>query len=520
VISLGTAVLFIFALAYIFVVLSSNQRIITAQKAKVEEIAKSAERYKALFDHSLAGMMKYSRDSLKVHEANKSLLAMFECTAEVEFERCFSEFPSSARRFIANTLATNGIISEYEIQTKRKGGREIWILFSAKVVQGDHNVHAVIVDVTKRKHFEAMVQEQAALLNETQDAIIVLDEKEQITFWNRGAELTYGWGANEVAGCSLQKLLYSGDREGDYHLIVNRVMEFRKWSGENRHPRKDGKEILVDSRWRVVRGTNENSRKLLIVNTDITSRKRLEAQYIKTQRMESIALLTGGIAHDLQNILAPVAMSIGLLRDELKDQTSLAVLRAVEESAQSGLDLVKNILTYGKGIVGDRALIDLSVVLQQVLKIVESGLPPTIVVDEDILGEDWIIRGDVSQLKQVFLNICVNARDAMPDGGVLGIKVDDHIFDNESLENYPEAHAGRYVVVSVADSGIGISEDTIDRIFEPFFTTKEGGEGTGLGLSIVLGIVRSHGGFTTVDSIVNRGTTFRVYLPYGEETGI
>ena len=484
----------------------------------MEEVAKSAGRYKALFDHSLAGMMKFSLDSWKVHEGNGSLLAMFGCTTKIEFEQCFSDFPALARRCIANALAADGIISEYEIQTKKKGGKEIWILFSAKVIRGDHYVHAVVVDITKRKLFEAMVQEQAALLDETQDAVIVVDDNQRITFWNRGAELTYGWKATEVGGRSLQELLYAGDRELDFRFIVGCVMEFQKWSGENRHRRKDGKEILVESRWRIVQGKNGSPRKILIVNTDITAKKRFESQFIKTQKMESIALLTGGIAHDLQNILAPVAMSIGLLREELKDQTSLTVLRAVEESAQSGLQLVKNILTYGKGIVGERTMLDLSLVVRQVLKIVESGLPPAIVVDEDINGADWFVRGDMSQLKQVFLNICVNARDAMPDGGVLGVKVEDCFFNSDNLEDYPEAHRGRYAVVSVADLGVGISVDNIERIFEPFFTTKEGGEGTGLGLSIVLGIVRSHGGFITVDSILHRGTTFRVYLPHGGET--
>ena len=470
----------ILALAYIFVAISSNQRIIVAQKAKVDEVAKSAERYKALFDHSPAGMMKFSIDSWKVHEGNGSLLAMFGCTTKREFERCFLEFPAVARRFISDALATDGMISEYEVRTKKCDGKEIWIRFSAKVVQGDRDIHAVIVDITKRKLFEAMVQEQAALLNETQDAIIVLDENERITFWNRGAELTYGWGANEVAGRSLQGLLYAGDREQDFRFIVECVTEFHKWSGENRHRRKDGKEILVDSRWRIVQGKNNTSKKLLIVNTDITTKKRLEAQFIKTQKMESIALLTGGIAHDLQNILAPVAMSIGLLRDELKDQTSLTVLRAVEESAQSGLQLVKNILTYGKGIVGERVYLNLSFVVRQVLKIVESGLPPTIAIDEDINGTEWFVRGDMSQLKQVFLNICVNARDAMPDGGVLGVRIKDCFFDDEDLEDYPEAHRGYYVVVDITDSGVGIAEGDIDRIFEPFFTTKEGGRARAL----------------------------------------
>ncbi len=421
--------------------------------------------------------MKFSVDSWKVHEANGSLLAIFGCATTIEFERCFSEFPPFARRFITNALATDGIVSEYEVQAKGSDGKELWILFSAKVVRGDHHAHAVIVNITKRKLFEAMVQEQAALLNETQDAIIVLDDKELITFWNRGAELTYGWGAKEVAGRSLQELLYGGDRGQDFRFIVECVMEFQKWSGENRHRRKDGKEILVDSRWRIVQNRNSGSKKLLIVNTDITAKKRLENQFIKTQKMESIALLTGGLAHDLQNVLAPVAMSIGLLRDELKDETSLAVLRAVEESAQSGLQLVKNILTYGKGVVGERVSVDVSDVLKQVLKILEGGLPPTIAVDEDIIGANWIVRGDLSQLKQVFLNIFVNARDAMPDGGVLGVKIEDCFFDNDDLDNYPEAHRGRYAVVSITDSGVGISENNIDKIFEPFFTTKEGERG-------------------------------------------
>jgi len=515
----GTAVLVTLAFAYILIVLSSNRRINEAQNAKVEEVAKSAERYKALFEHSLAGMMKFSIDSWKVYEANASLYVMLGCRTEGELEHCLAEFSLPVRQFIAQALAVEGIITGYEVQTRTYDGRDIWILFSAKLLQEDEDIHAVIVDITKRKLFEAMVKEQAALLNETQDAIIVLGDCERITFWNRGAELTYGWEAREVTGRPLQEILYVGDKKQDFQRTVEYVMQFQKWSGEYRHRKKDGKEILVDSRWRTIQSKNGSARKLLIVNSDITAKKRLEAQFIKTQKMESIAMLTGGIAHDLQNILAPVAMSIGLLRAELKDQTSLTVLRAVEESAQSGLQLIKNILTYGKGIIGERVLLDLSIVIQQVLKIVEGSLPPSIVVDKDLAGTEWIVLGDMSQLKQVFLNICVNARDAMPDGGVMGIKLEDCFFDSDDLESYPEAHSGRYVVASVSDSGIGISEENIDRIFEPFFTTKEGGEGTGLGLSIVLGIVRSHGGFITADSILHRGTTFRVYLPHSKEKG-
>jgi len=520
IISLGSSVVLIFALAYIAIVVSSSRRVIDAQRAKVAEVTKSAERYKALFDHSLAGMMKFSPDLWRVNEANASLLAMFGCSSNEEMNKSFSQIAGPTRDFIIRTLVDAGIVLGCEIKSKRKDGSDIWILFSAKQVQGDSLVHGVVIDITKRKMIEAKVAEQAALLDETQDAIIVMGENGKISFWNRGAEATYGWDAAEVIGTSLPSLLYTSEKEETYRVVLEHVVMHNEWSGETKHRTRDGRELLVESRWRVVQHASNGHKTILIVNTDITAKKRMEAQFIKTQKMESIALLTGGIAHDLQNILAPVAMSIGLLRGELKDETTLTVLRAVEESAQSGLQLVKNILTYGKGIAGDYSVINVADILRQVLSIVERNMSSSIVVDEDILDTAWLVRGDVSQLKQVFLNILVNARDAMQSGGVLGIKIEDSLLDEGDRVNYPESRPGRYVAVSISDSGMGIDEEYLDRIFEPFFTTKEGGEGTGLGLSIVLGIVKSHNGFITVDSIVGRGTTFRVYLPHLGEAEI
>jgi two-component system, cell cycle sensor histidine kinase and response regulator CckA len=337
IVSVGSAVLSIFAIAFISVVLTSHRRVFEAQKAKIEEVTKSADRYKALFNHSLAGMMKFSIESWRIREANHALLAMFGCSSERECEQRFLELPAPTRDSIRSALEKNGIVAEQEFQTKKSDGSEIWLRFSAKVIEGDRYAHAVIINITKRKLIEEKVREQAALLNETQDAIIVTDENGRITFWNRGAELTYGWTAGEVLGNSLQELLYEGGKEEDYRLLLEDLHQFQDWSGEHRHRRKDGKEILVHSRWRLIQHKNNARKTFLIVNTDITGKKRMEAQFIKAQKMESIALLTGGIAHDLQNILAPVAMSIGLLREELKDRTSLTVLRAVEESAESGL---------------------------------------------------------------------------------------------------------------------------------------------------------------------------------------
>jgi signal transduction histidine kinase len=262
-----------------------------------------------------------------------------------------------------------------------------------------------------------------------------------------------------------------------------------------------------------VESASTNKKVILIVNSDITEKKRQEIQLLRAQRMESIALLTGGIAHDLQNVLAPVSMSVNLLREKLTDGPSMKVLDAVEESARSGLDLIRNIVTYGHGIPGEREAVELSDLLESILTIVRQSLPDTIRIEKLAEGRNYTVLGDGNQLKQVFLNIVVNARDAMPDGGILTIRIDKVEINENSLDRYPEAQTGKYYLVNIRDSGCGIPEDCIDRIFEPFFTTKTNGNGTGLGLSIALGIVKSHSGFITVHSILNQGTEFRIYLP-------
>jgi signal transduction histidine kinase len=252
---------------------------------------------------------------------------------------------------------------------------------------------------------------------------------------------------------------------------------------------------------------------ILIVNSDITERKRLELHAIRAQKMESIALLTGGMAHDLQNILAPVAMSVPLLQAKVSDKAGQDILKAVEESANSGLELVKNILTYGRGIAGERVAVDLPRVIDQVLSVVNPGLLPGIRIERKLNGHLPSVEGDLHQLKQVFLNLCVNARDAMPSGGLLTIAMTMVDSDERLLDDHPYAEPGPYVVVSVSDTGKGIRDEDLDRIFEPFYSTKEHGYGTGLGLSIAQGIVKSHQGYITVRSVVGSGTTFSVYLP-------
>jgi len=509
----GSAILLLFAVAYIFVMVSSHRRVVETQEAKLTEVKKSEEKYKDLFDNSLAGIMKFSLDTWTVFDSNEAIRTLFGCSAQEELQDCISTLSVSSRDFIQQSLVKHGFIAEYEIQTARKDGGELWILFSAKMTEGDRLAQAVVVDITKRKQFEEKIREQGALLDQTQDAIMVVDDQGTVTFWNAGAELMYGWAKEEILGRAIGEVLYGNSRLDGYHAAMEDIHRFNEWNGEHYQKRKDGKEILVESRWRTVEKTSSGARFILIVNSDITEKKRLESQFVRAQKMESIALLTGGMAHDLQNILAPIAMSVDLLRRKVSDDSGMAILKAVEESAHSGLELVKNILTYGRGIAGERITLNVNQVLDQVLSILEHSLPDNVRIEQKLDGHAGNVSGDMNQLKQVFLNLCVNARDAMPAGGVLTVGTEEVDSDESLLEYYPDADPGPYVVVSVTDTGKGIPEGDLDRIFEPFFTTRERGEGMGLGLSIAQGIVKSHSGFVTVRSVVGRGTTFRVYLP-------
>jgi two-component system cell cycle sensor histidine kinase/response regulator CckA len=509
----GSAILLLFAVAYVVVMISSHRRVIEAQQAKLEEVRRSEEKYRSLFDNSLVGIMKFSPDTWAVVDANEAIRTLFGCGSEEELQGCLENLSSSSRELIRQSLAREGRIAEYEIQTARKDGEDLWILFSARITPGEDLAQAVIVDITKRKEFEETIREQSALLDQTQDAIMVVDDHGKVTFWNAGAELMYGWAIDETLNRSIGELLYRPSRWEEFQAAMEDIGQFNEWHGEHYHRRKDGKEILVESRWRTVEKPSGGDRFILIVNSDITEKKRLESQFIRAQKMESIALLTGGMAHDLQNILAPIAMSVDLLRRKIPDESGRAILKAVEESARSGLELVKNIMTYGRGITGERVTLDVSRILEQVLSIVQRSLPETIRVERKLNGQAGYVSGDMNQLKQVFLNLCVNARDAMPAGGVLTIEAANVDSDENLLEYYPDADPGPYVVFSVTDTGKGVREEDLERIFEPFFTTRERGEGTGLGLSIAQGIVQSHRGYITVKSVVDRGTTFRVYLP-------
>jgi signal transduction histidine kinase/CheY-like chemotaxis protein len=246
---------------------------------------------------------------------------------------------------------------------------------------------------------------------------------------------------------------------------------------------------------------------------DLTERKRIEQQVIRAQRRETIGTLAGGIAHDLNNALSPIVMGLGILGEHVKDSASRKCLAVMEASAQHGAELVSQMLSFTRGVDGRRIPVNPVRILREIQSLVCDTFPKNVKFEFNPSPSVWTVTGDHSQLRQVFTNLCMNARDAMPDGGLLKIDIENIVVDEVYAGMNPDSKPGSYVVVNVTDSGTGIPAAIRDRIFDPFFTTKEIGMGTGLGLSTTMAIVKSHGGFINLNSEMGRGTTFKVYLP-------
>jgi signal transduction histidine kinase len=292
-----------------------------------------------------------------------------------------------------------------------------------------------------------------------------------------------------------------------------------EWSGELKHFTRDYKEITVESRITLIRDKEGNPKTMLGISTDITEKKIFEAQFLRAQRMESIGTLAGGIAHDLNNILTPILMSIDVLKSKTFDPQAIKMLENIGVSAKRGADIVRQVLSFARGIQGERIEIQPRHLLQDLELIVNDIFPKDIRLK--MLSPDeatWAIQGDPTQMHQVLLNLCLNARDAMPDGGDLHLGIENCAVDEETASRHLQTKPGRYVKFSVIDQGTGIPDEILDKIFEPFFTTKDINKGTGLGLSTVSAIVKSHGGFIDVHSECGQGTTFHVYLPAMEPT--
>ncbi|HYE59531.1 MAG TPA: response regulator, partial [Rhodothermales bacterium] len=370
----------------------------------------------------------------------------------------------------------------------------------------------------ERTRHLAQIQRQADLLDKAQDAILAFRPDGTLRYVNQSV--------SRLTGFDLDELLTQGGLVFNFsdppiEAVSRRLQAQGEWTGELNVKRKDGRVLTVESRWTLVRDSQGQPQSYLAILTDITERKQLEAQFLRSQRMESIGRLVGGIAHDLGNLLVPVLLGAKVLQSRLEgDEKAQRTLSMIQKSAQRGADMVKQVLAFARGVEGERVQLNPHSLVEEVEKIARETFGRAIEVRAAIAANLWQVVGDATQLQQVLMNLAVNARDAMPDGGVLAIEAENVRLDEQDAARMIEAHPGRYIRLGVSDTGHGIPPDVLDKIFEPFFTTKSVEKGTGLGLSTVYSIVKSHGGFVSVYSEPGQGTTFSVFLPAAESDAV
>ncbi len=362
-----------------------------------------------------------------------------------------------------------------------------------------------------RKEAQARIREQAALLDKARDAIMVLTPDGRITYWNPGAQQLYGWSLAELKDPGAGELLFIGT-QSDYTKILAVALATGQWTGQLEQTTRTGRKITVESRWSSI-ASETGPPTLLVINTDITEKKKLEAQLWRAQRLESIGTLAGGLAHDLNNFLTPILMSSQVLQAQEQDEKKRRALQVIELSAKQGAGVAKEVLTFVRGCEGEMVALQVKHVVREIAKFASETFPKSIRIETRIAPNIFHVRGNANQLHQVLLNLLVNARDAMPKGGTIFIEALNASGDEVAASVPITGQTANYVLLRVSDTGVGIAPEIIDRIFDPFFTTKPPGKGTGLGLSTVMGIVKSHQGCVNLTSHLGQGTTFWIFLP-------
>ncbi len=399
--------------------------------------------------------------------------------------------------------------------------------FERRLVRyGQDQVMIIIRDITDQMQAEERLRFQAHLLDAVEQAVVVTDTEGHVVYWNPFAEKLYGWSAEEAMGHTTLELMADDQSRQHGVEILARLQSGRRWSGEYEARHRNGTIFPIHSTCTPIFDERGNITHIIGISEDITERiqaeaekGRLEQQFHQAQKLESVGRLAGGVAHDLNNLLSPILGYGEMLLDETPEpDPRIELLEEIVSAGRRARDLVRQLLAFSRKQTLKFRFIDLNILLQNFEKLLRRTIREDVFIYLRPAPSLPPVKGDAGQLEQVIMNLAVNARDAMPDGGELTIETAQVELDESYTAQHEGARPGLYVMLSASDTGHGMDAETKKHIFEPFFTTKEVSKGTGLGLATVYGIVKQHGGNIWVYSEPGHGATFKVYLPVTSES--
>ncbi len=374
-------------------------------------------------------------------------------------------------------------------------------------------VQGIFWDVTKEKEFEELLKIQSIALESAAYGILIINYKGIITFANSAIEKMSGYIREELIGENISILRSNVHKPEFYSLIRETINAGKVWQGEEIKRRKDGTTYPVELIVTPIISNDGKIEHFVYIQQDISAKNELDTQIHRMQRLASVATLAGGIAHNINNSLTPIIMSAELLKDEFIDSESRLLLNTIIKCAERSADLIYQVLAVTRGVEVKKETLSPAEIIKEVCVIINHTFPKTIGIDTYIEENIQQIKGDRGYLNQMLLNLCMNARDAMPQGGSLNISARNFFADESFNKHFLNAKPGNYILFEVVDTGCGIPQENIEKIFDPFFTTKDIGKGTGMGLSTAQSIAKSHNGFIAVHSAVGVGSTFQVYIP-------
>jgi len=491
------------------------------------ELSISELRYRRLFEAARDGILIVDPHTRQIVDVNPFLIEFLGYSYDEFIGKELFEIgllkDEDASQAAFRELQTNGYIRYDDLPFMTKDGRQVPVEFVSNIYQeGDLQViQCNIRDISARKRADAALRQ-----SEERFKLVVRAVSDVIWDWRFASEnlwlsegflTTFGYSAGEIDPTieAWESRLHPDDRRRTVDSIRQAIDSGGEaWAAEYRFRRKDGNYAYIQDNGYILRDSAGKGIRMVGGMRDLTEQKKMETQHQRTERMESIGTLAGGIAHDLNNVLTPIMMSIELLKfdsDNTPDRRT--ILDTIHSSCRRGAELVRQVLSFARGLDGERLSLRLRHLIDELNGMIRETFPRNIKILTQVPYDLWPIVGDPTQLHQVLLNLAVNARDAMPQGGILTIAATNVTLEPRGVGTANETSGGRHVLLKVSDTGQGIPPEIRERIFEPFFTTKEIGKGTGFGLATVHNVVKSHGGFLDLESEAGLGTTFSIYLP-------